>query len=155
MGIQTPGHTQTPVCRPGWGSQQLCAPKHLCVAAFQVPWSLKAIMQVALFHAVSLKSQWLGNLQLKPTLAHMRTVNLCLGSCTADASQILQAPRSPSWQSRSQRRPTSLQNRAKPTQLALATCTIARLGLQTPVCSPGWDSKHPCVAPVGDPNAWA
>ena len=116
MGIQTPGHTQTPVCRPGWGSQQLCAPKHLCVAAFQVPWSLKAIMQVALFHAVSLKSQWLGNLQLKPTLAHMRTVNLCLGSCTADASQILQAPRSPSWQSRSQRRPTSLQNRAKPTQ---------------------------------------
>ena len=36
-----------PVCSPGWGSQHLSVPKHLCVAPFQVPWSLKAIVHVA------------------------------------------------------------------------------------------------------------
>ena len=28
-----------------------------------------------------------------------------------------------------------------------------QLGIQTPVCSPGWESKHLCVAPEGDPSA--
>ena len=46
LGIQKPGHTQTPVCSPGWGSERLGIPKHLCVAPFQLPWSLKAIPQV-------------------------------------------------------------------------------------------------------------
>ena len=56
-------------------------------------------------------------------------------------------------------------------QCTLATCTIAQLGIQAPVCSPGWDSKHlcspdwrskrlgilkhPCVALGGDANAQA
>ena len=47
LGIQTPGHTQTPVCSPDWGSKRLGVPKHLSVAPFQLPWSLRSIVQVA------------------------------------------------------------------------------------------------------------
>ena len=33
-------------------------------------------------------------------------------------------------------------------------CVEPRLGIQTPMCGPGWGSQHLCVAPVGDPNTW-
>ena len=42
----------------------------------------------------------------------------------------------------------------KPPELHLEICRITHFGLQTLVCRPSWDSKHPCVAQVGNPNTY-